>query len=285
MNLGGGTHHAGYEQARGDRLFNDVPVTVAALRSAGRLAPGARRGPATSTRATAPPSCSPGSADVHAAPVHGGAELPVQSARRPTSTSTCAPGTGDDAYLQALSGALDRAIPAARPELVVFLAGADPAGGRPPRAPARSRRQVWPPATPSCSTPRRPRVAPVCVCLAGGYAPDIRDTVEINLADRATRRAAQRRRLGLTGRSADPPRADQPAPDRLDRGRPADGAPTPSADTVHVLSLLPPLPPHRRRRLPRPHRDRVRQHQPRRVAGDRRAAGHAQGRRSRRDRG
>ena len=24
--------------------------------------------------------------------------------------------------------------------------------------------------------------APVCVCLAGGYAPDIRDTVEINLA-------------------------------------------------------------------------------------------------------
>jgi acetoin utilization deacetylase AcuC-like enzyme len=37
MNLGGGTHHAGYDQARGYCVFNDVPVAVAALRGPGRL--------------------------------------------------------------------------------------------------------------------------------------------------------------------------------------------------------------------------------------------------------
>jgi hypothetical protein len=35
--------------------------------------------------------------------------------------------------------------------------------------------------------------AAVCVCLAGGYAPDIRDTVEINLA--TARLVADRHRM------------------------------------------------------------------------------------------
>ena len=56
MNLGGGTHHAGYDFARGYCLFNDVAVALARVRADGAEAPpGARSSStATSTRATAP---------------------------------------------------------------------------------------------------------------------------------------------------------------------------------------------------------------------------------------
>ena len=77
--------------------------------------------------------------------------------------------------------ALDRAIPAARPELVVLLAGADPWEGD-----RLGRLSLTKPGLAARDALVLDAVAaagaPVCVCLAGGYAPDIRDTVEINLA-------------------------------------------------------------------------------------------------------
>ena len=179
MNLGGGTHHAGYEQARGYCLFNDVPVTVAALRSAGRLGRAlvvdcdVHQGDGTAELLAGDP------AHLHAVRARW-RERPFKRATSDLDVDLRT-GTGDDAYLEALSGALDRAIPAARPELVVFLAGADPwEGDRLGRlaltkAGLAARDALVLDAAAAAG-------APVCVCLAGGYAPDIRDTVEINLA-------------------------------------------------------------------------------------------------------
>jgi acetoin utilization deacetylase AcuC-like enzyme len=94
-----------------------------------------------------------------------------------------ADGTGDDAYLDALDHVLPRALETV-PDLVWYVAGADPVRARPagrPRAdsgrPARAR-----PAAVRGGAPRAG--VPVAVTLAGGYAERTADTVSIHAADR-----------------------------------------------------------------------------------------------------
>jgi acetoin utilization deacetylase AcuC-like enzyme len=192
MNLGGGTHHAGRAQARGYCLLNDVPVTIAALRAAGRLRRvlvvdcDVHQGDGTAELLA-------GDEEAFTLSVHGGANYPFKRATSDLDVDLRT-GTGDDAYLEALRGALDVAVPAARPELVVFLAGADPWEGD------RLGRLAL---TKAGLAERDALVldvaeaagAPVCVCLAGGYAPDIADTVAINLA--TARLVAERDAAGV----------------------------------------------------------------------------------------
>jgi acetoin utilization deacetylase AcuC-like enzyme len=179
MNLGGGTHHAGHEQARGYCLFNDVPVTVAALRRAGRLGRvlvvdcDVHQGDGTAQLLA-------GDDASYTLSVHGGANYPFQRATSDLDVDLRT-GTGDDGYLTALAEALAIAVPAARPDLVFYLAGADPwEGDRLGRLaltkPGLAARDAM------VLDAAEAAGAPVCVCLAGGYAPDIHDTVEINLA-------------------------------------------------------------------------------------------------------
>jgi acetoin utilization deacetylase AcuC-like enzyme len=97
---------------------------------------------------------------------------------------------------------------AGRPQLVVYLAGADPwEGDRLGRlaltkAGLAARDELVLEAASEAG-------AAVCVCLAGGYAPDVRDTVEINLA--TARRVAGRLTPAVPGparrRAARPRRA------------------------------------------------------------------------------
>jgi acetoin utilization deacetylase AcuC-like enzyme len=198
MNLGGGTHHAARAQGRGYCLFNDVAVTVAALRADGALGRvlvvdcDVHQGDGTAQLLGADPAA-------FTLSLHGGANYPFRRATSDLDVDLPS-GTGDDAYLLALEGALARAIPAARPELVVFLAGADPwAGDRLGRlaltkAGLRARDALV------LDTAERAG-APVCVALAGGYAPDVRDTVEINLATARAVAARAARPLAESGRA------------------------------------------------------------------------------------
>jgi len=93
-------------------------------------------------------------------------------------------GTGDAGYLAALDEALDVAIPAARADLAFYLAGADPwEGDRLGRLALtkeglRTRDEL-------VLDRLRAAGAAVCVVLAGGYAEDVRDTVDINAATAA----------------------------------------------------------------------------------------------------
>jgi acetoin utilization deacetylase AcuC-like enzyme len=110
--------------------------------------------------------------------LHGARNYPFQ--RIPSDLDVdIAAGTGDDRYLEALDEALDFAIPRARAEIAFYLAGADPWEGDRlgklalTKAGLRARDEL-------VLDRLRAAGAAVCVVLAGGYAEDVRDTVEIH---------------------------------------------------------------------------------------------------------
>jgi acetoin utilization deacetylase AcuC-like enzyme len=193
MNLGGGTHHAGRAFARGYCLFNDVAVALAALRRDG-----------AAERALIV-DCDvhqgDGTADIFAADprtftlsVHGARNYPFT--RIPSDLDVdIASGTGDERYLRALDEALAYALQHARPDFAFYLAGADPwAGDRLGRL-ALSKRGLR--ARDELVLDRlAAEGAAVCVVLAGGYADDIRDTVDINAATAAAVEERSPRRPG-----------------------------------------------------------------------------------------
>jgi len=88
--------------------------------------------------------------------------------------------TGDDEYLALLAGSLPRVIAAARPELVVYLAGADPhendkLGRLSLSFEALARRDSM--VIEQC----REVGIPVVVAIAGGYGNDMLDTVRVHV--------------------------------------------------------------------------------------------------------
>jgi acetoin utilization deacetylase AcuC-like enzyme len=179
MNLGGGTHHAAFAQGRGYCLFNDVVVALASLRSSGAAGRAlvvdcdVHQGDGTAELLA-------GDDTAFTLSLHGGANYPFHRATSDLDVDLRT-GTGDDEYLSALSDALARAVPAARPELVFYLAGADPWEGD--RLGRLALTKAGLAARDALVLDAAERAgAPVCVTLAGGYAPDVADTVEINLA-------------------------------------------------------------------------------------------------------
>src|SRR4051794_25623288 len=124
MNLGGGTHHAGRDFARGYCLFNDVVVTLARLRAEGAVRRAVvvdcdvHQGDGTAQLLGPDP-------DAFTLSLHGARNYPFE--RIPSDLDVDLPsGTGDEEYLRILDQSLDTAIPAADPDIAFFLAGADP---------------------------------------------------------------------------------------------------------------------------------------------------------------
>jgi acetoin utilization deacetylase AcuC-like enzyme len=179
MNLGGGTHHAGHAFARGYCLFNDVACALAQLRADGLVERAlvvdcdVHQGDGTADLLG-------GDAYAFTLSLHGARNYPFQ--RIPSDLDVDLPtGTGDADYLEALDHALDEAMDRRAPELAFYLAGADPWEddrlGRLSltKAGLRARDEL-------VLDRLRAAGADVCVVLAGGYADDVRDTVEINAA-------------------------------------------------------------------------------------------------------
>ena len=179
MNLGGGTHHAGRDFARGYCLFNDVVVTLARLRSEGAVRRAlvvdcdVHQGDGTAQLLGPDP-------DAFTLSLHGARNYPFE--RIPSDLDVDLPsGTGDDEYLTVLAESLDVALAAGVPDIAFFLAGADPwEGDRLGRL-----------ALTKAGLKTRDELvldrlletgAAVVVVLAGGYAPDVVDTVDINAA-------------------------------------------------------------------------------------------------------
>ena len=179
MNLGGGTHHAGPSSGRGFCLFNDVVLATRVLRAAGEVERvlvvdcDVHQGDGTAELCADDPL-------TFALSVHAAANYPFHRATSDHDVDLPT-GTGDDAYLSALETALNESFPVARPDLVVFLAGADPWEGD-----GLGRLALTKPGL--CA--RDELVTgladayglPCCVTLAGGYAPDVEDTVDIAFA-------------------------------------------------------------------------------------------------------
>jgi acetoin utilization deacetylase AcuC-like enzyme len=196
MNLGGGTHHAGRAFARGYCLFNDVAVALARVRAEAGLRRAlvvdcdVHQGDGTADLLGGDPDC-------FTLSLHGARNYPFQRIASDLDVDLPS-GTGDEPYMEALAGALDHALPRARPELAFYLAGADPWHGDRLGRLALSKAGLG--ARDELVLDRLLDAgAAVCVVLAGGYAEDVRDTVDINAGTVAavTRRSDTRAHLPM----------------------------------------------------------------------------------------
>jgi acetoin utilization deacetylase AcuC-like enzyme len=182
MNLGGGSHHAGRDFSRGYCLFNDIALALSSLRDAGLAQRvlvvdcDVHQGDGTAHLLGRDPGA-------FTLSLHGARNYPFR--RIPSDLDLDLPaGTADAEYLAALDGALATALAGGRYDVAFYLAGADPwegdrLGTLGLSKPGLQRRDAL-----VLDTLRGERV-PVCVVLAGGYAPDIRDTVDIHAATAA----------------------------------------------------------------------------------------------------
>ncbi len=178
VHLGGGFHHAFAAHGEGFCMFNDVAVAIrVAFRD--RLAASAAVVDLDVHQGNGTAAIFADDARVFTLSVHEQDNYPEVKPRGSLDLGL-ARGTGDDEYLQVLEGGLARAL-AALPDLVVYLAGADPyaddqlGGLALTRDGLRRRdRMVFEAA--------RGAGVPIVVLLAGGYARRFDDTVAIHAA-------------------------------------------------------------------------------------------------------
>ncbi len=174
MNLAGGTHHAFPGHGEGFCVFNDVAVAIRLLRREGRIARAAvidldvHQGNGTH-------AIFAGDESVFTFSMHGAKNYPFR--KEPgTLDVELADGTGDDEYLERLAEALPTVLAAAAPDVVFYIAGADPhEGDRLGRLrltfEGLARRDGF--VLDRC----REVGLPVAIAIGGGYGRDIGDTV------------------------------------------------------------------------------------------------------------
>jgi len=175
-NLAGGTHHSFAERGEGFCVLNDVAIAIRLLRKEGLIRRAAivdcdvHQGNGTATIFA-------GEGETFTFSIHGANNYPLFKARS-TLDVELPDGTADDAYLACLSRHLPTVF-AFAPEIVFYLAGADPyAGDKLGRLELtieglRERdlcvlRECY------------QREVPLVTVMSGGYGKDINDTVEIH---------------------------------------------------------------------------------------------------------
>lgn len=176
--LGGGLHHAFAAHGEGFCPLNDVAVAIRLLQRDGAVARAAvvdldvHHGNGTAMIFERDPR-------VFTFSMHQQHNYPFFKPRSDLDIGL-EDGAGDDSYLTRLRGALPRVIES-NPEVIVYLAGADPfehdqlGGLRLTKAGLRERDRLV------IGASRRAAV-PLVTVLAGGYARDVRDTVDIHAA-------------------------------------------------------------------------------------------------------
>ena len=187
MNLAGGTHHAFPDHGEGFCVFNDVAVAIRLLRRDGLV----RRAAVVDLdvhQGNGTHAIFAGDDDVYTFSMHGGKNYPFHKVAG-TLDVELADGTGDDEYLAVLHGTLPRVLTASSPDLVVYIAGADPfEGDRLGRLALTfdglARRDAF--VLDSC----REVGIPVAITIGGGYGRHIEDTVAVHA--RTVRIAAAR---------------------------------------------------------------------------------------------
>lgn len=175
-NLAGGTHHSFADRGEGFCVLNDVAVAIRALgakmliRRAAIVDCDVHQGNGTATIFA-------GDEDTFTFSIHGANNYPLFKAQ--SSLDVELPdGTSDDEYLESLSKHLP-AVFAGDPDIVFYLAGADPYAGDKLGRLALSingLRQRDRFVLSECYD----RELPVVTVMSGGYGKDINDTIEIH---------------------------------------------------------------------------------------------------------
>lgn len=179
VNLAGGTHHAHRDFGAGFCVFNDAAVAARTM----QVEAGVDRvlivdldvhqGDGTAALLD-------GDATVFTFSMHGRRNFPFRKCASDLDVELD-DGTGDAAYLATLRAAMSAVLARVTPDLAIYLAGADPyAGDRLGRLAlskqglAQRDRMVL--------GSLRERDVPVAIAMAGGYAEDIEDSVDIHEA-------------------------------------------------------------------------------------------------------
>jgi acetoin utilization deacetylase AcuC-like enzyme len=177
VNLAGGTHHAFADAGEGFCVFNDSAVAARAMQAEGQVGRvvildcDVHQGNGTAAILRDDPT-------IFTFSIHGARNFPLR--KEESDLDVALPdGTGDADYLAALDTGLRRALERSQPDLAIHLAGADPfVGDRFGRMAltkaglAARDRLVFE----TC----RAASLPVAVTMAGGYARDVNDVVDIH---------------------------------------------------------------------------------------------------------
>jgi acetoin utilization deacetylase AcuC-like enzyme len=187
MNLAGGTHHAFPDHGEGFCVFNDVAVAIRLLQR-DRLVRRVAVVDLDVHQGNGTHAIFADDRDVYTFSMHGGKNYPFHKVAG-TLDVELADGTGDDDYLAALRTALPHVLAASSPDLVVYIAGADPHAGDQLGRLALSfdglaRRDAF--VLDSC----REVGIPIAITIGGGYGRRIDDTVAAHA--RTARIAAER---------------------------------------------------------------------------------------------
>ncbi len=178
INLAGGTHHAFRDHGAGYCVFNDVAVAIRAMQAEGRVRRAlildcdVHQGDGTAALLRDDPSAFTFS-------IHGAKNYPLRK-QQSNLDVPLEDFVGDRVYLEELKRGLDLAFDRAEADLVIYLAGADPFEGdrlgrlRLSKAGLAQRDRL---VLETC----RLAGLPVAITMAGGYAREINDTVDIHL--------------------------------------------------------------------------------------------------------
>jgi acetoin utilization deacetylase AcuC-like enzyme len=178
MNLAGGTHHAFPSHGEGFCVFNDVAIAIRALQR-DRLIHRAVVIDLDVHQGNGTNAIFAGDDRVFTFSMHGGRNYPFRKVGGSLDIEL-ADRTGDDAYLALLADTLPRVIEAARADVVVYLAGADP----------HEHDRLGRLALTFAGLARRDSMVleqcrevgiPVAVTVAGGYGDPIDDTVQVHV--------------------------------------------------------------------------------------------------------
>jgi acetoin utilization deacetylase AcuC-like enzyme len=178
MNLSGGTHHAFPSHGEGFCVFNDVAVAIRTLQRDALIARAAivdldvHQGNGTH-------AIFAGDDSVYTFSMHGGRNYPFHKVPGRLDVEL-EDGVGDDEYLDQLSATLPRVLAGARPDIVFYLAGADPhehdrLGRLRMTFDGLTRRDAL--VLEQC----REVGFPVVVVVGGGYGQPIDDTVRVHV--------------------------------------------------------------------------------------------------------
>jgi acetoin utilization deacetylase AcuC-like enzyme len=177
VNLAGGTHHAFSDAGAGYCVFNDAAVAARAMQAEGRAQRIAiidcdvHQGDGTAAILA-------GDETIFTFSIHGANNFPFR--KQQSDLDIALPdATSDTAYLDALEWGIRQVFASARPELIIYLAGADPYYddrlGRlslTKAGLAERDRLIFS----FC----RAAGVPIAITMAGGYARQIVDTVDIH---------------------------------------------------------------------------------------------------------
>jgi len=177
--LAGGTHHAGTNWGEGFCVFNDTAVAAREMQARGLvhrvviLDCDVHQGNGTAEIFS-------GDDSVFTMSIHGGRNFPLR--KWPGSLDVpLEDGTGDEAYLESLAPAVTKSFERGRPDLVLYIAGADPFEGD----------RLGRLALTKAGLVARDRLVldachatgvPVAIVCGGGYCDDIESIVDIHAA-------------------------------------------------------------------------------------------------------